>query len=144
MRLLCHTNGARSTETYEFISTVSFNLLPGQCRVGGARHAGFAGEQVAGCWAFAAAFGPAGPGAGGFRDTGGWSRVAADVAKPPADPARWQRTGRIGVLFPGPAEVGGQGTGEQELGAGGHEEPGPAVGLLRGADFRGGWGRERL
>ena len=93
---------------------------------------------MAGSWAFAAAFGPSGPGSGGFRDTGGCSQVAADVAKPPADPAGWQRAGRIGVLFPGPAEVGGQGTGEQELGAGGHEEPGPAVGLLRGADFRGG------
>src|SRR5205823_1021474 len=109
---------------------LSFNLLPGQRDVGGARHIGFSGEKVAGCWAFAAAFGPAWPGPGGFRDTGGGSQAGADVAKPPADPAWCQRTGRIGVLLPGPAEVGGQGTGEQELGAGGHEEPGPAVGLL--------------
>src|SRR5437773_2969982 len=68
--------------------SLSFNLFPGQHRLGCAWHVCFAGEKVAGCWAFAAAFGPAGPGAGGFRDTGGRPQAGADVAKPPADPSR--------------------------------------------------------
>jgi hypothetical protein len=42
------------------------------------------------------------------------------------------------VFLPGAAEVGGQGPCEQELGVRGHEEPDPAVGLLRGPDLRGG------
>ena len=42
------------------------------------------------------------------------------------------------MLFPGAAQVGGQGTGEQELGVRGHDEPGPAVCLPGIADLRGG------
>src|SRR5712691_1840989 len=49
------------------LTSLSFNLLPGQRRVCFAWFDGFAGEEVPGCWAFAAAFGPAGAGAGGFR-----------------------------------------------------------------------------
>jgi hypothetical protein len=75
---------------------------------------------------------------GGFRDTGGCAQLSADVAKPAADPARGQRPGGIGLLLPGAAEVTGQGPGEQELGVRGHEEPDPAVCLLRSADFGGG------
>ena len=62
----------------------------------------------------------------------------ADVAKSPADPARGQRPGGIGLFLPGPAQAVGQGPGEQELGVRGHEEPDPAVGLLGGPDLRGG------
>ena len=93
---------------------------------------------MAGCWAFAAAFGPAGPGAGGFRDTGGCSQAGADVAEPPADPSGGQRPGGIGLFLPGAAEICGQGPCEQELGVRGHEEPDPAVCLLRGPHLRGG------
>lgn len=99
------------------------------------RYACFAGEQVAGSWAFGAAFGPAGPGAGGFRDTGGCPQAGVDVAKAPADPSRSQRPGGIGLFLPGPAQAGGQGPGEQELGVRGHEEPDPAVGLLGALTF---------
>ena len=118
--------------------SLSFNLFPGQRRVCCAWHVGFAGEEVPGCWAFAAAFGSAGSGPGGFRDTGGCPEVAADVAKSAADPAGGQRPGGIGLFLPGPAEAGGQGAGEQELGVRGHEEPDPAVCLAGVADFRGG------
>ena len=45
---------------------------------------------------------------------------------------------RVGVLFPGPAQVSGEGAGEQELGVGGDDDTGPAVGLLGGADLGGG------
>jgi hypothetical protein len=93
---------------------------------------------VAGSWAFAAAFGPAGSGAGGFRDTGGCPQAMADVAKSAADPGRCQRPGGIRLFLPGPAQAVGEGPGEQELGVRGHEEPDPAVGLLRGSYLRGG------
>src|SRR5712672_4426215 len=86
---------------------LSFNLFPGQRCVCCARHVGFAWEEVPGCWAFAAAFGPAGSRPGGFRDTGGCPEVAADVAKSPADPARRQGPGGIGLFLPWPAEAGG-------------------------------------
>ncbi len=99
---------------------------------------------MAGCRAFAAAFGPAGAGAGGFRDTGGCAQLAADVAKPAADPARGQRPGGAGLFLPWPAEIGGQGAGEQELGVRGHEEPDPAVSLLRGPHLRGGKAEDAL
>jgi hypothetical protein len=81
---------------------------------------------------------PSASGAGGFRDTGGCSQVATDVAKPAADPARCQRPGGIGVFLPGAAEVAGQGPGEQELGVRGHEDPDPAVRLFRGSHLGGG------
>ena len=118
--------------------SLSFNLFPGQRRFYCARYVGFAGEQVARSWAFGAAFGPAGPGAGGFRDTGGCAQLPADVAKPAADPARCQRPGGIGLFLPGPAEIGGQGPGEQELGVRGHEDLDPAVCLAGIADLGGG------
>jgi hypothetical protein len=41
------------------------------------------------------------------------------------------------VLFPGAAEVAGEGAGEQELGVGGDDDPHPPVGLLGRADLRG-------
>src|SRR5579871_6105823 len=106
---------AAEADTQQPLS-LSFNLFPVQGHSCGAWRACFAGEKVAGCWAFAAAFGPAGSGAGGFRDTGGCAEVGADVAKPPADPVRCQGPGGAGVFLPGPAEVCGQGPGEQELG----------------------------
>ena len=118
--------------------SLSFNLFPGQRRVRCARRVGFAWKQVAGCWAFAAAFGPAWSGAGGFRDTGRGAEVAADVAKPAADPTWCQRPGGIGLFLPGPTEFGGQGPGEQELGVRGHEDLNPAVCLAGIADLGGG------
>ena len=75
-------------------SSLTFNLLPGQGRFRGAWHVGFAWEKVTWCEALAAAFGPAWPGAGGFRDTGRGAEGAADVPEPPADAARGQRPGR--------------------------------------------------
>ena len=116
--------------------SLSFNLFPVQSMVCRARHVGFAGKKVAGSWAFAAAFGPAGAGAGGFRDTGGCPQLAADVAKPPPDPARRQRPGGIGLFLPGPPEAACQGPGKQELGVRGHEEPDPAAGLAGGPYLR--------
>ena len=69
---------------------------------------------------------------------GGCPQATADVAKSPADPARGQRPGGIGLFLPGPAQAVGQGPGELELGVRGHEEPDPAVGLLGGPYLRGG------
>ena len=80
---------------------LSFNLFPGQYRFRCAWHACFAGEKVAGSWAFAAAFGPAGSGAGGFRDTGGCPQAGADVAKPPADSSRGRRQAGSGCFSQG-------------------------------------------
>ena len=49
-------------------------------------------------------------------------------------------SGRAGssCFSQGAAQAGGEGPGEQELGVCGREEPGPAVGLLRGSYLRGG------
>ena len=69
---------------------------------------------------------------------GGSPQLVADVAKAPADPAGRQRPGGIGLFLPGPPEAACQGPCEQELGVRGHEEPDPAVGLLRGPHLRGG------
>ena len=76
--------------------------------------------------------------AGWVSGHGRGAEVGADVAEPPADAARGERPGGVGVLLPGAAEVAGEGAGEQELGVGGDDDPGPAVGLLGGADLRGG------
>ena len=87
--------------------------------------------------ALAAAFGSAWPRAGGFRDTSRGAQGAADVPEPPADPARGERPVRVGVFLPGPAQVGGEGAGEQELGVGSDDDPHPPVSLLGRADLRG-------
>lgn len=46
---------------------------------------------MAGCGAAEGAFGPAGSGPGGFRNTGGGAELAAGVRKPAADPSGCQR-----------------------------------------------------
>src|SRR6266498_824974 len=58
------TPGERLSQVRDAVTllSLSFNLFPGQRRFRCARHVGFAGEKVAGCWAFAASFGPAGAG----------------------------------------------------------------------------------
>jgi len=58
--------------------------------------------------------------------------------RPAADPARRQRPGRTRLFLPGAAEAGGQRAGEQELCAGCHDDPHPAVCLLGTADLGGG------
>src|SRR5579875_597915 len=85
-----------------------------------------------------AAPGSSGAGPGGFRETGGGAEAGADVAEPPADPSGGQRPGGVGLVLPGAAQVSGQGAGEEELGVGGDDDANPAVGLLGGADLRGG------
>ncbi len=61
----------RMPEIYFPGFSLSFDFFAGQRHVRGARRVGFAGEKVAGRGSFAASFGPAGPGVGKFRDTGG-------------------------------------------------------------------------
>ena len=48
--------------------------------------------------------------------------------------------GRVGVwlFLPGAAQVSGKGPGEEKLGVGGDDDPGPPVGLLGVAELRGG------
>ena len=58
-----------------------------------------------------------------------------DVAEPAADSSGGERASGGGAFLPGAAEAGGQRPGEQELGVGCHDEPCPAVCLLRGADL---------
>lgn len=58
----------------------------------------------------------------------------ADVPKPAADPMRAQWPGRIWRPFPRMAKVTSERDGQAELGVGGNDQPGPAVGLLGGAD----------
>lgn len=55
----------------------------------------------------------------GMRDAGGGS-------EPPADPGRGETT-ELGRPLPGAAEVGGQRSGQAELGVGGDDQPGPPV-----------------
>ncbi len=75
---------------------------------------------------------------GGFRDMGGGAQAGADVCKPAADPARGQGAVVRGPGFPGAAQVGRQGAGEQQLGERGHDQADPPVGLGGGADLGGG------
>src|SRR5258707_8090132 len=106
--------------------------------------AGFGGEGVAGCGAFAAVFGPAGAGPGGFGNTGGRAQAGADVAEPAADSSGGERAAGVRVFLPGAAEVGGEGAGEAELGVRGHDDLDPAAGLFGGSGFGGGEARGRL
>ena len=64
--------------------------------------------------------------------------VAADVGKPAADPSGGERAVGVRWFFPWPAQVGGVGPGDEQLGVGGHHQPDPPVGLLGGADLGGG------
>src|SRR5215831_5752028 len=105
----------RSPLTTPTAPSLTFNLLPGQGRIRGAWHVGFTWEKVTWCEALAAAFRPAWPRAGGFRNTSRGAEGVADVPEPPADAARGERPGGVGVLLPGAAEIAGEGAGEQEL-----------------------------
>ena len=80
---------------------------------------------------WAARSGPA-----GFRCAGGLGGVRAEVPKPAADPGGSQPAG-WGRFLPGATQIGGQRSGEAELGVRGDEQPGPAVTGGRGADLRG-------
>ena len=77
----------------------------------------------------------AGAGFAGFRRAGQIRECLADVAEPAADPGGGEPAGRAGPL-PGQPQVGGQVTGEAELGVAGEEEPGPPVGGGRVPQFR--------
>ncbi len=99
-------------------------------------------DVVAGCGeGVLSARWPSGAGAVGFqcfgRAAGLWApEVAADAGG--SEPVR-----RAG-FFPGTASVACEGAGETELGVGGDDQPGPAVGGLGGADLRGGPGEGLL
>ena len=92
-------------------------------------------DVVVGCGlAVAGAGWAAGSCSGGFRCAGGERRDRADVPEPSSDsgggePSWW------GGFLPGAAQVTGEGPGEAELGVDGDDQPGPAVGGLRGADL---------
>jgi hypothetical protein len=58
------------------------------------------------------------------------------LRNPAAELAWREGPAGIGLFLPGAAEVGGQRPGEQELGAGGHDDPRPAVCLLGGGTER--------
>lgn len=73
---------------------------------------------------------PTGAGKGCFRCPGGSVGLRAQVPAPSADVGGCQFV-RLGRLLPGPAEVGGQRSGEPELGIGGDHEPGPSAGRFR-------------
>jgi hypothetical protein len=60
-----------------------------------------------------------------------------DGPEPPADTGGSEPAGKAGPL-PGKPLIGGQAAGEPELGEGGQDEPGPAVGGGRIAEFRAG------
>ena len=64
----------------------------------GAQHLAQGGERPSAAW----------PRVGGFRDTSRGAEVVVYVAEPPADAARGERPGGVGVLFPGAAEVTGE------------------------------------
>ena len=64
--------------------------------------------------------------------------VTADVGKSAADPCGGERAAGAGWFFPGAAQVGGVGPGDEELGAGGHDQADPPVSLSGGADLGGG------
>jgi len=81
--------------------------------------------------------GASGAGAGGFRRAGGNGQVLPDAAKAAADAGRGETAGRAGLL-PGQSDVGGEVPGEVQLGVGGDDEPGPAVGSGGVAQFRAG------
>jgi len=76
----------------------------------------------------------AGSGPGGFRRAGGNGQVLADTAKPTADAGGGKAAGWAGPL-PGQPDIGGEVAGEVQLGVGGDDEPGPAVGGGRVPQF---------
>ena len=80
---------------------------------------------------------PSGAGTGGFRRAGRAGGLWADVQEVAADADGSERVRGAG-LFPGTAPVSGEWAGEAELGVGGEDQPGPAVGGFRRADLRGG------
>ena len=75
-----------------------------------------------------------GPGREGFATRAGVPGHGG-CCETPGGPGPGIAAGRDRVLLPGPAKIGGQGPGEQELGVRGDEEPGPAVGLLGDRTF---------
>ena len=77
---------------------------------------------------------PAGARLAGFWRTGGLGGLRADVPEPAADPGRGQPA-RPGWPFPGAAQVGGQRTGQAQLGMAGDDQPGPPVRGGRAADL---------
>src|SRR5580704_7785996 len=86
-------------------------------------------DGVAGCFALVLrSFGPSGAGAGGFRRAGGGAGHLAGAAEPGADLARGHRRWLRGPRLPGQPGDGTQAAGEPQLGEGGDQEPGPAVG----------------
>jgi hypothetical protein len=64
--------------------------------------------------------------------------LAEDAGKPAADPSGGERAVRDWRFLPGAAQVGDVRPGEQQLGAGGRDEPDPPADLLWGADLGGG------
>jgi hypothetical protein len=68
----------------------------------------------------------------GFRWTGWRTDGGAKSTKPPSDPRRGEPGGVAGA-FPRQAVVGDETAGKPQLGVGRDDEPGPAVGLLWGA-----------
>lgn len=69
-------------------------------------------------------------GPAGFGCTGRLVDLPAQVAKPSPDPGGGQPLDRQRLL-PGTTQVGGEMTGQAQLGVGGQDQPGPAVGGLR-------------
>jgi len=100
--------------------------------------AAFLGDRVAGCGAAGGAFGASGSWPCGFGDMCRGADLPADVGKPSPYPPGGERPGGIGWFFPGAAQVGGVGPGEQQLGVGGHDKADPPAGLGGGADLGGG------
>src|SRR3954453_6457899 len=63
----------------------------------------------------------------GFRRTGRQGDLRPEGGKSAADPGGGQSPGRAGS-FPGAAQIHGELTGQAQLGVGGDDQPGPAVG----------------
>src|ERR1700678_2493837 len=128
--------GRRQFPGYALSLGFNLRLLGGAVLV--VLFAGFLGDRVAGCRAAGGAFGASGSGPSGFRDMCRGADLAADVPEPAADPAGGGRPSGAGWFLPGAAQVTGQRPGDQQLGVGGHDQPDPPVGLVRGADLGGG------
>src|SRR3954451_14972719 len=84
-------------------------------------------DVVAGCPVLVGDAGWAsGAGSAGVRRTGRKSDLRAEAAKSAADPGGGQPPGWAGP-FPGATQVGGQVTGQAQLGVRGDDQPGSAI-----------------
>src|SRR3954451_10672009 len=119
------TSSSRSFTRRTLACRLTLDRLFGGLRVGACIDLA---DVVAGCSMLVGDAGWAsGAGSAGFRRVGRNGDLRSEAAKSAADPGRGQPPGCAGP-FPGVAQVGGQVAGQAQLGVGGDDQPGPAVG----------------